>query len=98
MHMRALPIPDAGLLLEHSEVFSGPMERRASVALASHYVNDGGFIVQCSNCRRVRRSGEAIWDWIPGWLASPPASVSHGVCEVCVAYYYGARMRRDGGR
>lgn len=96
MHLRALPIPKGGLLLEHSQTFAAPMDRPEAAVIRSRYVTAAGLIVQCSNCRRVRRSDGAIWDWIPSWLSSAPARVSHGVCEVCLEFYYGLRLRLTG--
>lgn len=91
MHLRALPIPDGGLLLEHSQTCASPMDRTEAAAIRAKYVTPAGLIVQCSNCRKVRRSEGAIWDWIPSWLSSAPTRVSHGVCEVCLGFYYGLR-------
>ncbi|MEI8257291.1 MAG: PAS domain-containing protein [Deltaproteobacteria bacterium] len=47
------------------------------------------FVVMCSNCRHVRRVGTRAWDWIPEWVATPPARVSHGICPVCHGFYWG---------
>ncbi|HKU37914.1 MAG TPA: hypothetical protein VJR89_07200 [Polyangiales bacterium] len=92
MHLRALPVRGAGLLLEHSVLRESAMQRTAEAALGVRYVNDHGFIVQCSNCRRTRQVDANVWDWVPDWVASPHPAASHGLCEVCVAYYYGPNL------
>ena len=58
-HCRALPIRAHGLILEHSLITSHPHEPDAAAAsLAPEaYRRDDGFILQCSNCRRVHRPG-----------------------------------------
>lgn len=53
------------------------------------YVDEGGFIHQCAHCRRIQHQrGEARWDWVPAWVDEPPANTSHGICPVCLDYYF----------
>jgi hypothetical protein len=95
MRLRALPIPGAGLLLEHSCI-----RQRAHVSEASDalYLDGEGIIVQCSNCRRVRQSEAGQWDWVPDWVKQPHPATSHGICEVCLGFYYKTGSRRRRGR
>lgn len=90
--MRVLPSVEAGLLVEHNVVESRPHDRAAEIPRESDYRDDHGLLVQCSNCRRVRRVGDG-WRWIPAWVATTPAPpVSHGLCATCEGLYV-ARMR-----
>jgi hypothetical protein len=52
------------------------------------YRNQDRFIVMCSNCRRTRRPGSDTWDWVPDFVAHLPPLVSHGLCKLCLEYYY----------
>lgn len=103
MRLRALPITDGGLLLEHSCVVHQTREWLTSAPVAASYRDEQGVILQCSNCRRVRRADHQGWDWVAAWVAQPPPHCSHGICKVCVGFYWGKRLRRltataaDGG-
>ena len=88
--MRMLPIPETGLLIVHSLRFERPHDREAQIDLqASRYISENGFIVMCSNCRRVRHADKTRWDWSPSWLTNAPAPVSHGLCHLCLDFYFG---------
>ncbi len=50
------------------------------------YVTDG-IVHMCAHCRRSRRDA-TTWDWVPAYLAQPPALVSHGLCGPCLHYHY----------
>ena len=54
------------------------------------YRDRDGTIVMCSNCRKTRRVGVApeTWDWVAALVANQPAGVSHGLCKICLEYYY----------
>ncbi len=88
--MRILPCGQTGLLVTHSvardEVHPGP----DCEPLEARYRAANGMILQCSHCRRVRRVGSTppTWDWVPAYVEQVPASSSHGLCEVCLDYYY----------
>jgi hypothetical protein len=62
----------------------------AAQPIPSVYRNEHGFMVMCSNCRRTRRAGSSpeIWDWVPEFVAEMPPDVSHGICKLCLEYYY----------
>jgi hypothetical protein len=92
-HLRVLPIKRSGLLLEHSLVVARPQERLAVRASDPDYRDADGILHQCSNCRRTRSlAGE--WNWVPAWVAESPPRTSHGICKVCVGYYWGVRRRK----
>jgi len=95
MHLRALPIPAGALLLQHSLVAEGAHQRASEEELEARYRNDNGVMVQCSNCRRFRRSDGTTWDWVRPWVVEMPADTSHGLCTTCVDFYYGRRFRDE---
>lgn len=87
-HLRALPCDDAGLLLEHSLVVEHPHDRVESEIGHEGYVRDNGFILQCSNCRRVRHKERSAWDWVPFLVRNVTAKTSHGLCAACEGFYW----------
>ncbi len=39
--------------------------------------------------RRVLTPGPSTeWRWVPQWVEHCPPNVSHGLCDICHAYYY----------
>lgn len=53
------------------------------------YKTSAGLIRMCSNCRRInRRSDAAAWDWVPAYIDRANEKVTHGVCPLCLEYYY----------
>jgi hypothetical protein len=94
LHLRVLPVPGAGLLLEHSTVWQAPMERPHAEALERVYRNADGLVIQCSNCRRVRRSERKQWDWVPAWVSRSHPQTSHGMCEICLELFLASRRGR----
>lgn len=98
-HMRAFPFASQGLLLAHSSLIEEPIHRAESPPLEERYRLPSGVIVQCANCRRVRRNEEPSWDWIPSWVEKPPRGTSHGICAVCRGFYWGSpssERRKEG--
>lgn len=86
--MRVLPLADRRhLLVVHSLMVERPHEPGQDEN-AAHYILADGAIHLCSHCRRARRADNAEWDWVPGVLEDPPAPVSHGLCGLCLAYFY----------
>lgn len=92
-HMRAIPLDDYGLLIEHSLVLERSHDRIPAEALEERYRMADGLVLQCSNCRRVHRPGGG-WDWVPSWVAEMPAGTSHGLCAPCAGLYYHRAARR----
>ncbi len=94
LHMVAHPVGDAGLLVTNALVVERPHDpagRPAVPPLPSEHRTARGGVVQCAECRRVR-AGDAMWrwDWVPAWVAEPPAGTRSGLCEICFDQYYGS--------
>jgi hypothetical protein len=87
-HLRAMPVRERGLMLEHAlrveKAHEGPGEEHH----ATRYVASDGLVHQCAHCRRVRRAGKETWDWVPAWTRSPPRHASHGLCKACYGFYW----------
>lgn len=98
LHMDLLPIPfqdpaPKGLLTIHSQVRSRSIPDDYGPPSGSphleEYLTPHGLLVSCSNCRRFRSQQDPQrWDWIPEYLNAPPATISHGLCEICLDYYH----------
>jgi hypothetical protein len=92
-HLTAYPLGERqGLLVVNSlsiEAPHDPLERRPHQPVESMYRDARGLLHQCSHCRRVRRAvGEQAWDWVPQWVRQCPSGTSHGLCPICLSYYY----------
>ena len=89
--MRIHPCRSGSFVVVHALTRSAPHEADAAVGLEVQYTNDSDMIVQCSNCRRVRRASDATgaWDWGPEFVARMPAHTSHGICAICTDFYFG---------
>lgn len=96
MRLRALPIEKAGLLVEHCNVWQGGANGGEDGAVAAIYLNEHGLILQCSGCHRIRRRDTPHWDWVSSWAAVAQASISHGMCGVCVSFHWGRHLRAAG--
>jgi len=93
-HMAALPLGGRGLLLVHSRLVEDALQREASRLASAAYRGSTGSVVQCANCRRVRRADGSAWDWVPAWVERSPEQASHGICPSCRGYYWGAHRSR----
>ena len=91
-HMRVLPLQGAFLLIENSlrvERFHHAEDRVAFMPDVM-YEDQDRLITVCAHCRRTQRAGnEMRWDWVPSYLVSRKARVSHGLCQNCRAFYFG---------
>ena len=90
--MRVQPVAGAFVVV-HTLLREEAHGDEAHAAVESIYRDARGTIEQCAHCRRVRRASTpdgatAEWDWVPDYVASMPPCTSHGVCAVCVAYFY----------
>lgn len=103
-HMTIHPLPaDAqrpeGLLVINSpshSVSSEVAEAPVEAPEPEDYVQNSGQVVACSNCRRFQNAeNPERWDWIPDYLEEPPAPVSHGICQVCLDYFYPVSIGKD---
>jgi len=88
MHVMPLEEP-GGFLVVHSLRVEEKHSREAESPDLERYRDESGFVVLCSHCRRTRRVSEPLrWDWVPAYLNDRSLNVSHGLCNVCLAYYY----------
>ncbi len=59
---------------------------------ANIYVGVNGFVTLCAHCRCSKRvDNPDQWDFVPEYLKLKLEStpkVSHGLCPVCLAYFY----------
>lgn len=89
---RVIPLEDEGLLIQHDVALVRPHDRAEDAPVEGEYRDARGLMLQCSNCRRVRRPGDG-WHWVVSWVAHPPADVSHGLCAACAGHYFAATRR-----
>ena len=83
-------------LLPHAASAPPPEEPAGSEdAVEARYLAEGGLILQCSHCRRVRSPSPHAWDWVPRWVARSHPNTSHVICPSCVGLHWG---RRSEGR
>ena len=88
--LRVLMIADGeGLLLTHTLRFERPHVDGLPL-VTNRYQAATGLITQCAHCRRVRRvAAPHSWDWVPALVEKPSSNISHGLCGLCSAYYFG---------
>jgi CheY-like chemotaxis protein len=88
-HLRGLPLQDRSALLSHSLRVVHARPSAVKGPDTSTYLHDGALLKMCANCRRLRRADGSAWDWVPDWVAAPPANVSHGLCDLCFGFEWG---------
>ncbi len=89
--MGVYPTDGDFLLVVHARTIERPHEEPGLPAGPGYAVD--GVITSCSHCRRTRCPGAPErWDWVPEYVESPPAGVSHGLCTACAAFYHGAQQ------
>ena len=91
-HMRILPLRRSYLLVENSLALECPHRRKRYRKLDVRYINRYGWIIMCAHCRRVEHfnpEGKREWHWVPSYLVSAPAPISHGLCPACISYHMG---------
>jgi len=88
--MHAMPLKEpGGFLVVHSLRVEEAHSREAESPDLEHYRDASGVVVMCSHCRRTRQAKEPQrWDWVPAYLKDRSLNVSHGLCNICLAYYY----------
>jgi hypothetical protein len=91
--MRVYPLaPGHGFVVLNSLRVEHPHDRIARPPDDAIYTDSAGLMHMCANCRRTRRTSPSppdVWDWVPTYLDRNLANVSHGICPVCLEYYYG---------
>jgi hypothetical protein len=85
--LQALNLADTGeILIYHSRILERPHVRIAAPTRTGP--TEEGRVRMCCNCRRVGRWDDpAVWDWIPRYVASPPAGFVSDLCPGCAGYY-----------
>jgi hypothetical protein len=89
--MRVLPFPRHGMLVEHSQIATSDAPADGEPPLEERFLDEHGFIVQCSNCRRIKRPHARVpesWAWVPAWVTQNHPRTSHGLCAPCAAFYW----------
>jgi hypothetical protein len=91
MLVYALP-NQRGHLIVNSRVVERPHDPQTHASSRPEresYLDANGFLHQCAHCRRVEHQhDESRWDWVPEWVEAPLANISHGICPVCMEYYF----------
>jgi hypothetical protein len=96
MQILAVEQPKGYTLINALTVEEGMEAKRPALVLGPEYLTDAGIITVCSHCRRSRRvdcSGQ--WDWVPANLKPALRNVSHGLCPICHAYFYGHMLSKS---
>lgn len=93
--MQIYPLqPGAGFVVQNSLRVEHPHDRIPLEPSNALYKDDSGIIHACANCRRTRRvTDPGIWDWVPAYVESKLKNISHGVCPMCLEFYYRPAMR-----
>jgi hypothetical protein len=79
----------AGFVVQNSLRVEHPHDRVALAPSDALYRDDSGLIHACGNCRRTRRvTDPGIWDWVPAYVENKSMDISHGVCPMCLEFYY----------
>ncbi|OMH29456.1 hypothetical protein [Motiliproteus sp. MSK22-1] len=88
-HQTAYPIHGrVGLVLTNHCVIERDV-KDSSVRLGQEHYNLHGFVVQCSNCRKIQNHSKLNkWDWIPEALEQQLPNTSHSLCLHCLDHYY----------
>jgi CheY-like chemotaxis protein len=87
--MRVAPCASGALVVSHSLVGEAPAPADRLDAPDAFYRDGRGLLVQCANCRRVRRADSSPrWEWVVAFVARMPPATSHGLCPICLRNYY----------
>ncbi|MDZ7826889.1 MAG: hypothetical protein U5R48_13845 [Gammaproteobacteria bacterium] len=71
------------------ESLHDPETHSPSAPEPASYLDEHGLLHQCAHCRRMANQTEpARWDWVPAWVEAPPPNLSHGICPLCLEYYF----------
>jgi hypothetical protein len=98
LHMSILPLEPSGSL---AFVNSIRVERphgseRPALPSSENYFGDRGMVTVCCHCRRTQRQdASGQWDWVPAFIHKGKWQVSHGICPMCVSYFYWPYLPKD---
>jgi len=90
LRLRVLPV-ERGFIVSNDSIDTHvrPVPGRVNNPDESLYRDKNGLIVMCSHCRRARRREKLNeWEYVPFFVMKPPADISHGLCDLCLEYYY----------
>ena len=86
--MQIYPLKD-GFAIVNSLRAERVHSSKAMLPFDHTYLQSNGLLRMCSNCRRTSRNDESgRWDWVPGYLAHGLKNITHGICPVCLEYFY----------
>jgi hypothetical protein len=88
-HMRVHPIlPEGWALVTNTLVIERPHTRASTESLQT-YINSDAQIKMCCHCRGSRRADQPEqWDFVPALLDRSITNISHGLCPICLAYFF----------
>ncbi len=86
--MRVQPLQGEGWLVTNARLVERPHADIVRYGLDA-YANEHGLITICSHCRRSRRIDRPTeWDFVPAHLDRTLTNISHGLCPLCLEYFY----------
>jgi hypothetical protein len=86
--MRVQPLQREGWLVTNARLVERPHADAVHTGLHA-YANQHGLITICSHCRRSRQTDcPAEWDFVPAHLDRTLTNISHGLCPLCLEYFY----------
>lgn len=94
-HLHGLPLSGRALLLVHTPIEVRRQERPPEPPVEARYRDAFGMIAQCTNCRRVRAPADRSWHWVPAWVETIPAGVTHVLCPICKGFYWPRSRRHE---
>jgi hypothetical protein len=93
--MQPFPLTDnGGFLLVHSLRVNLAHRRKSRDPSDDRYLTPEGMVKMCCHCRRTRRASSETWDWVPSYLNQKAVPVTHGMCGICLAYFYPSMAER----
>lgn len=85
----------AGFVVQNSLRLERPHDRTPLERDDALYADSKGIIHACANCRRTQRAANpAIWDWVPAYIESRGLNISHGICPMCLEFYYRPAIKK----
>ena len=87
--MRIHPLAPSGWFMVTNPLMVESPHASTITAGIERYVQVDGSIIMCSHCRCSRRaSPPEHWDFVPAYLEPHLTNISHGLCPVCMEYFY----------
>jgi len=86
--MQIYPL-DNGFAVINSLRVEHPHDRTPVEPNEALYRNSAGMIRMCANCGRTSRADDpTVWEWVPDYVDHIRENTTHGVCPLCLEYYY----------